>query len=148
MTLKEKITDDMKTALRAGDKPRLGTLRLILAGIKQREVDERIQLDDIQVLAVFDKMLKQRRESIAQFEKGGRADLVAQEQAEIGVIQTYLPAQLSEAELDGLIASAIKSAAAASIKDMGKVMGLLKPQVQGRADLGAVSARVKSKLGG
>lgn len=148
MALKDKITDDMKAALRGGDKPRLGVIRLILAAVKQREVDERIQLDDIQVLAVLDKMLKQRRESIAQYEKGGRTDLVAQEQAEIATIQTYLPAQLSELELDGLIAGAIKSSGASSMKDMGKIMGLLKPQVQGRADMGAVSARIKAKLGG
>ena len=148
MALKDKITDDMKAALRGGDKPRLGVIRLILAAVKQREVDERIQLDDIQVLAVLDKMLKQRRESIAQYEKGGRTDLVAQEQAEIATIQTYLPAQLSELELDGLIAGAIKSSGASSMKDMGKVMGLLKLQVQGRADMGAVSARIKAKLGG
>jgi len=148
MALKEKITNDMKAALRAGDKPRLGVIRLIMAAIKQREVDERIQLDDTQVLAVLDKMLKQRRESIVQYEKGQRADLVAQEQAEITVIQNYLPAQLSESELDGLIVNAINSSGANSMKDMGKVMGLLKPQVQGRADMGMVSARIKAKLGG
>lgn len=148
MTLKDNITDDMKTALRAGDKPRLGVIRLMLAAIKQREVDERIQLDDAQVLVVLDKMLKQRRESIAQYEKGGRADLVAQEQAEVVVIQAYLPVPLSAAELDRLIAEAIKTSGAGSMKDMGKVMGLLKPQVQGRADMAAVSAQIKAKLGG
>lgn len=148
MPLKDRITTDMKDALRAGDKPRLGVIRLMLAAIKQREVDERIQLDDTQVLAVLDKMLKQRRESIAQYAQGQRADLVAQEQAEVAVIQSYLPAQLGEAELDKLIADAIRKSAAASMRDMGKVMGLLKPQLQGRADMGAVSARIKVKLGG
>ena len=148
MPLKDQITADMKDALRSGNKPRLGVIRLSLAAVKQREVDERIQLDDTQVLAVLDKMLKQRRESIAQYEKGGRADLVAQEQAEVAVIQSYLPAQLAEAELDKLIADAIQKSSAASVRDMGKVMALLKPQVQGRADLGMVSARVKAKLGG
>ena len=148
MPLKEKITNDMKDALRAGDKPRLSVIRLILAAVKQREVDERITLDDAQVLAVLDKMLKQRRDSVAQFEKGNRQDLADQERAEIKLIQSYLPAQLSEAELDKLIAAAIHTSGAVSLKDMGKVMGLLKPQVQGRADMGAVSARIKAKLGG
>lgn len=148
MPLKDRITADMKDALRAGDKPRLGVIRLMLAAIKQREVDERIQLDDTQVLAVLDKMLKQRRESIVQYEQGRRADLVAQEQAEVAVIHSYLPAQLAEAELDKLIAEAVQQSAAASMRDMGKVMALLKPQVQGRADMGAVSARIKAKLGG
>ena len=148
MPLKDQITSDMKDALRSGNKPRLGVIRLILAAVKQREVDERIQLDDTQVLAVLDKMLKQRRESIVQYEKGGRADLVAQEQAEVAVIQSYLPAQLAEVELDTLIADAIQKSGASSVRDMGKVMAQLKPQVQGRADLGAVSARVKAKLGG
>ena len=148
MSLKEKITNDMKDAMRAGDKPRLGVIRLILAAIKQREVDERITLDDTQVLAALDKMIKQRRESVVQFEKGGRVDLVAQETAEIKVIQAYMPAQLSDAELDQLVADAVKASGAASIKDMGKVMGILKPQVQGKADMSAVSARIKSKLGG
>jgi uncharacterized protein YqeY len=148
MTLKEKITNDMKDAMRAGDKPRLGVIRLILAAIKQREVDERITLDDSQILAALDKMIKQRRESVVQFEKGGRADLVAQETAEIKVIQAYMPAQLSDAELDQLIADAVKASGAASIKDMGKVMAILKPQAQGRTDMGALSARIKAKLGG
>ncbi len=148
MSLKDKITQDMKDALRAGDKPRLSVIRLMLAAIKQREVDERIILDDTRVLAVLDKMLKQRRESVTQYAKGGRQDLVDQETAEIGVIQTYLPAQLADAELDSLIAEAIKASGAVSIKDMGKVMGLLKSKVQGRADMGAVSARIKAKLDG
>ena len=147
MGLKDRITDDMKAALKAGDKERLGTIRLALAAIKQREVDERITLDDAQVLAVLDKMIKQRREAITQFHSGGRADLVAKETAEIGVLQGYLPAQLSEAELDELIAQSIAAAGATSVKDMGKVMALVKPKAQGRADLGLVSARIKQKLG-
>jgi uncharacterized protein YqeY len=148
MSLKERITSDMKEAMKAGDKPRLSVIRMILAAVKQREVDERITLDDAQVLAAMDKMLKQRRESVAQFEKGGRQDLVDQENAEIKVIQAYMPAQLTAAELDTLIAEAVAQTGAASVKDMGKVMGVLKPKVQGKADMGAVSARIKSKLGG
>ena len=147
MALKERITEDMKSAMRAGDKERLGTIRLALAAIKQREVDERITLDDGQVLAVLDKMIKQRREAIAQFQSGGRADLVAKEAAEITVLQGYLPAQMSEAEIDTLIAEAIAATGAASVKDMGKVMAVVKPKAQGRADMGAVSARIRQKLG-
>jgi len=147
MALKERITEDMKTAMRAGEKERLATVRLALAAIKQREVDERITLDDTQVLAVLDKMIKQRREAITQFESGGRADLAAKENAEIAVLQEYLPAQMSEAELDALIAEAIRTTGATSIKDMGKVMGFVKPKAQGRTDMGAVSARIKQKLG-
>jgi uncharacterized protein YqeY len=147
MALKERITEDMKTAMRAGEKERLATVRLLLAAIKQREVDERITLDDTQVLAVIEKMIKQRREAIAQFESGGRSDLVAKETAEIGVLQAYLPAQLTAAEIDGLIAEAIAATGAASIKDMGKVMGFVKGKAQGRADMGALSARIKQKLG-
>jgi uncharacterized protein len=147
MALKERITEDMKSAMRAGDKQRLGTIRLALAAIKQREVDERITLDDPQVLSVLEKMLKQRREAITQFESGGRADLVAKETAEIGVLQGYLPAQMSPVELDALITEAIAATGAASIKDMGKVMAAVKPKAQGRADMGAVSARIKQKLG-
>ena len=147
MALKERITDDMKTAMRAGEKERLATVRLLLAAIKQREVDERITLDDAQVLAVIEKMIKQRREAIAQFESGGRSDLVAKETAEIGVLQAYLPAQLTAAEIDGLIAEAITATGAASLKDMGKVMGFVKGKAQGRADMGALSARIKQKLG-
>jgi len=146
MALKERITEDMKTALRAGDKERLAAIRLALAAIKQREVDERISLDDTQVLSVLEKMIKQRREAIVQFESGGRADLVAKESAEIKVLQQYLPAQLSDAEIEALIAAAIAASGAASMKDMGKVMGLVKPKAQGRADMGAVSARIKQKL--
>ena len=147
MALKDRITEDMKTAMRAADKERLGTVRLLLAAIKQREVDERITLDDGQVVAVIEKMIKQRREAIGQFESGGRSDLVAKETAEIGVLQGYLPTQLTAAEIDALIAEAIAATGAASIKDMGKVMGLVKPKAQGRADMGALSARIKQKLG-
>jgi uncharacterized protein YqeY len=147
MALKERITEDMKSAMRAGEKERLATIRLALAAIKQREVDERITLDDAQVLAVLEKMIKQRREAIVQFQSGGRADLVAKESAEITVLQGYLPAQMSDAELDALIAEAISATGATSVRDMGKVMGFVKPKAQGRADMGAVSARIKQKLG-
>ena len=146
MPLKERITEDMKGAMRAGEKERLGTIRLVLAAIKQREVDERITLDDGQVLAVLEKMIKQRKESIAQFESGGRADLVAKEQAELAVLQVYLPAQMSDAEIDALIAEAVAATGATSVKDMGKVMGIVKAKAQGKADMGAVSARIKQKL--
>ncbi|HEX3844329.1 MAG TPA: GatB/YqeY domain-containing protein [Steroidobacteraceae bacterium] len=146
MTLKERITEDMKSALRAGEKERLGTIRLALAAIKQREVDERITLDDGQVLAVLEKMIKQRKEAITQFQAGGRADLVAKESAEVSLLEGYLPARMSDADLDALIAAAIASTGAASAKDMGKVMALVKSQAQGRADMGVVSARVKEKL--
>ena len=146
MSLKERVTEDMKSAMRAGEKDRLATIRMIMAAIKQREVDERIQLDDGQVLAAIEKMIKQRKEAIIQFESGGRADLVAKETAEIVILQTYLPAQLSDAEVDALIATAIASTGATSIKDMGKVMGVVKAQVQGKADMGKVSARIKQKL--
>jgi hypothetical protein len=146
-TLKERITEDMKAAMRASAKERLGTIRLLQAAIKQREVDERITLDDAQVLSVIEKMIKQRKESITQFEQGGRADLAAKEKAEIELLQAYLPAQLSAAEVDALIKEAIASTGAASIKDMGKVMGVVKAQAAGRADMGAVSARIKAALG-
>ena len=148
MTLKERITEDMKTAMRSGEKDRLGVIRLLQAAIKQREVDERITLDDAQVTSVLEKMIKQRKESIAAFEKGARADLVAKETAEIVVLQPYLPAQLGDAELDALIAEAIAATGAASIKDMGKVMGVVKSKAAGKADMGAVGARIKAKLGG
>jgi uncharacterized protein len=148
MSLKDKITQDMKDAMKSGDKDRLGVIRLILAALKQKEVDERIVLDDAQVLAILDKMLKQRRESVAQFAQGNRQDLVDKEEAEIKVIQGYMPAQLSEAELDKLVAEAVAESGGASIKDMGKVMGILKPKVAGKADMSAVSARIKAKLGG
>jgi uncharacterized protein len=146
MALKERITEDMKSAMRAGDKDRLATIRLALAAIKQREVDERITLDDPQVLAVLEKMIKQRREAIAQFESGGRADLVAKETAEIAVLQGYMPTPFSDAEIDALIGAAIAATGAASIKDMGKVVAAVRPKAQGRADMGAVSARIKQKL--
>jgi len=148
MPLKDRITEDMKTAMRAGEKERLATIRLMLSAVKQREVDERITLDDSQVLAAIEKMIKQRKEAIVQFEAGGRADLVAKETAEIAILQTYLPAQMSDAEVDELIAEAIASTGAAAIKDMGKVMGAVKAKAQGRADMGAVSARIKQKLSG
>ena len=148
MTLKERITEDMKTAMRSGEKDRLAVIRLLQAAIKQREVDERITLDDAQVTSVLEKMIKQRKESVVAFEKGARADLVAKENAEIAVLQPYLPAQLSDAELDALIAEAIASTGAASIKDMGKVMGVVKAKAAGKADMGAVGARIKARLGG
>ncbi len=138
----------MKSALKAGDKPRLGTVRLILAAIQQREVDERIELDDSQVLETLDKMVKQRRESVSQYEAGNRADLAAKEQAEIELIQQYLPEPLTEAELDAVIDGAIAETGASGMRDMGKVMGIVKPAVQGRADMGAVSAKVKTRLQG
>ena len=147
MSLKDRITGDVKDAMRAKDKPRLGTLRLITAAIKQQEVDERIELDDTQVLALLDKMCKQRRESISQFEKASRDDLIAQEVLELDLIQTYLPEQLSEAEIAALIEETMAATGASSIKDMGKVMGQLKPKLQGRADMSAVSALIKAKLG-
>jgi hypothetical protein len=146
MTLKDQITEDMKTAMRAGEKERLATVRLALAAIKQREVDERIVLDDAQVLSVLEKMIKQRREAITQFESGGRADLVAKENSEITVLKHYLPAQMGEAEVDAMIAAAIAESGATTIKDMGKVMALVKPKAAGRTDMGAVSARIKQKL--
>lgn len=146
--LKQQLTDDMKTAMRAKDKPRLGVIRLALAAIKQREVDERIELNETQVLAVMDKMVKQRRDSFTQFTDAGRQDLADQEKFELDVLQDYLPAALSEAEIDALITAAIESTGAASMKEMGKVMGVLKPQVQGRADVGEVSKRIKSLLAG
>jgi len=148
MTLKARITEDMKNAMRSGEKDRLGLIRMLLAAVKQREVDERIELDDTQVLSVIDKMIKQRRDSVTQFEAGGRADLVARESAEIAWLSEYLPAQLSDAELDGLVQEAIATTGASSMKDMGKVMGYVKPRAQGRADMGALSARIKTALGG
>jgi uncharacterized protein YqeY len=147
MTLKERILEDVKSAMRSGEKERLATLRLITAAIKQREVDERITLDDVQILSVIEKMIKQRKESIVQFEAGGRADLVAKEAAELVILTAYQPTQLSEAEVDGLIAAAIAATGATSIKDMGKVVANVKAAAAGRADMAAVSARVKAKLG-
>ena len=147
MALRERITEDMKSAMRSGEKDRLATIRLVLSGIKQREVDERIVLDDAQVLSVIEKMVKQRKESIAQFEAGGRTDLVAKEQAELAILATWLPEPLSDAELDALIASAMASTGASSIKDMGKVMAQVKTAAAGRADMAAVGARIKKALG-
>jgi len=134
--------------MRSGEKERLGVIRMITAAIKQREVDERISLDDSQVLSVLEKMIKQRKESLVQFQAGNRPDLVDKESAEIALLQGYMPTQLSDSELDGLIADAIASAGAASIKDMGKVMGIIKGKAQGRADMAAVGAKIKAKLGG
>ena len=146
MSLKDRIQQDVKDAMRAKEKERLATIRLITDAIKQREVDERIELDDEQVLVVLDKMCKQRRESISQFEKAGRDDLIAQEVSELDIIKTYLPEQLGEDEIAAMIDTAMADTGASSIKDMGKVMGQLKPKLQGRADMGAVSAMIKSKL--
>jgi len=148
VTLKERITEDMKAAMRASEKERLLTIRMVQAAIKQREVDERVVLDDAQVIAVIEKMVKQRRESIAAFEQGGRADLAEKEQSEIALLQVYLPVQLSAAEIDALIKEAIASTGATSMKDMGKVMGAVKAKAAGRADMGAVSASIKAALSG
>jgi uncharacterized protein YqeY len=138
----------MKAAMRSGEKERLGVIRMINAAIKQREVDERISLDDAQVLSVLEKMIKQRKESLVQFQAGNRPDLVAKESAEIDLLQGYMPSQLSNSEIDALIADTIASTGAASIKDMGKVMGIIKGKAQGRADMAAVGAKIKAKLGG
>lgn len=146
MSLKAQINEDMKTAMRAKDKERLGAIRLILAAIKQREVDERIELSDSQVLGVLEKMIKQRRESLAQYQNAGRDDLASRESFEIDLIQTYMPASLSDAEIDSLIADAIAATGAQSLRDMGKVMALIKDQAQGRADMAAVSSRVKARF--
>jgi hypothetical protein len=146
MTLKERITDDMKSAMRSGEKERLATIRLVLSAIKQREVDERIMLDDAQVLSVIEKMTKQRKESITQFEAGGRADLAAKEAAEMAVLQAYMPEALSDAELAALIDTAVAATGAASIKDMGKVMAQVKAAAAGRADMAAVGALIKARL--
>jgi uncharacterized protein YqeY len=148
VTLKERITEDMKAAMRASEKERLLTIRMVQAAIKQREVDERVVLDDTQVIAVLEKMVKQRRESIAAFEQGGRADLAEKERTEITLLQVYLPSQLSAAEVDALIKEAIATTGATSMKDMGKVMGAVKAKAAGRADMGAVSASIKAALGG
>ena len=144
--LKQSLTEAMKDAMRAKDKDRLGAIRLILAEIKRIEVDERIDVDDDRVLAILDKMVKQRKDSITQFRQAAREDLAAKEEQEISVIQEFLPAALSDAELDRLITMAIEQSGANTMQDMGKVMGILKPQIQGRADVGAVSQQVKSRL--
>jgi uncharacterized protein len=148
MTLKQQLTDDMKAAMRGGDKHRLGVIRLILAAVKQREVDERIELDDAQTLAVLEKMLKQRKDSVNQYIAGNREDLAEVERGEMAVIETYLPAQLDEAELDALIAAAIAATGASSARDMGKVVAAVKEKAAGRADMGKVSALIKAKLAG
>jgi uncharacterized protein YqeY len=148
MTLKSQLTEDMKTAMKAGDKDRLKVVRLVLAAIKQVEVDQRIEIDDAAVLQVLGKMVKQRRDSVSQFTDGGRPDLAAIETAEIAVLDTYLPEQLSDEEVEALIVEAIAATQAESLRDMGKVMGIMKSKTQGRADMGVVSARVKSRLGG
>lgn len=147
MSLKEQINNDLKAAQRAKDQARVDTLRLLNAAIQRREVDERIQLDDTQVLAIAEKLIKQSREAIEQYEKGGRADLVEKENRDIAVWQQYLPKQLGDAEIDQLIADAIAATGAVSVKDMGKLMAELKPKLAGRADMGKVSAKVKTRLG-
>lgn len=147
MPLKDKIKDDVKQAMRDKNQPRLDALRLLNAAIQRREVDERITLDDTQVLAVIDKLIKQGRESVEQYQKGGRADLVEKESRDLAVLQSYLPQQLTPAEIDKLISEAIQATGAASVKDMGKVMGALKPKLQGRADMGMVGAEIKKRLG-
>ena len=147
MSLKTQILEDIKAAMKAKETIRLGTLRLLSAAIKQKEVDERIELDDAAVLAILEKLIKQRKDSISQFEKAGRQDLVDAESAEVVVLSAYLPAQLSEAEITAAIDAAIASTGAAGPKDMGKLMGVLKPQLAGKADMGKVSALIKSKLG-
>ena len=148
LSLKAQITEDMKAAMRAKEMERLGTIRLLQAAIKQREVDERIELDDAAVLAVVDKMIKQRKDSITAFQQANREDLVAKEAAEVAVLQAYMPAQLSEAEVDAAVRDAVAKAGAAGPQDMGKVMGILKPALAGRADMTQVSARVKAALSG
>ncbi|HEV7611877.1 MAG TPA: GatB/YqeY domain-containing protein [Steroidobacteraceae bacterium] len=148
MSLKERITDDMKAAMRSGEKERLGLIRMITSAIKQREVDERIALDDNQVLSVLEKMIKQRKESLVQFQAGNRQDLVEKEAAEITLLQGYLPSPFNDAEIDALIDEAVSATGASNIKDMGKVMAIIKSKAQGRADLGKVGAKIKAKLGG
>jgi uncharacterized protein len=148
VSVKSRLKEDMKQAMRSGDKARLGTIRMALAAIQQREVDERIELDDAQALGVLDKMIKQRRESVEQYRAGAREDLAAKEAAEIEVLGAYLPEPLGEQELAAMIDAAIAKTGAASMKDMGRVMAVLRPQAQGRADMAEVSAMVKARLGG
>jgi uncharacterized protein YqeY len=148
MSLKDQISDDMKAAMRAKDSARLGTIRLLLADIKRKEVDERIELTDVQVLAVVEKMVKQRKDSISQFEAGGRADLADIEKAELVVLAAYMPAALSDEEVAAEVAAAVGASGASGPQDMGKVMGILKPKLAGRADMTAVSAQVKKALSG
>jgi uncharacterized protein YqeY len=147
MSIKDKITEDMKTAMKARETSRLATIRLILAALKQKEVDERITLDDAQILAILDKMVKQRRDSISQFEAAGREDLAIVERAEVEIIQVYLPQAMSEEEIDAAIRAAIAESGATAPQEMSKVMALLKPRMAGRADMGQVSGRVKGLLG-
>lgn len=146
--LKVRLQDEMKAALRAGQKERLGTIRLVIAAVKQKEIDSRAALDDSGMLAVLDRMTRQRRESISQFEQAGRDDLVEKERAELELLQEFLPAPLTESEIDALVSAAVEETGASSVRDMGAVMGKLKPALQGRADMGAVSARVRSRLSG
>ncbi|EIL99057.1 GatB/YqeY domain-containing protein [Rhodanobacter denitrificans] len=148
MTLKQQITEDMKTAMRGGDKQRLGVIRLMLAAIKQREVDERIELDDAQLLGVLEKMLKQRKDSVSQYAAAGREDLAEVERAEMVVIEGYLPAKLGDAEIDALISAAIADTGASSPRDMGKVVAAVKEKAAGRADMGVVSGKIKARLAG
>ncbi len=146
MTLREQITEDMKSAMRAKEAERLGTIRLLLAAIKQREVDERITVDDAGIIAIIEKLIKQRKDSIEQFQKAGRTDLVGQESKELGILQAYMPAQLSAAEVQSAIQNTISSLGAAGPQDMGKVIGALKAQLAGKADMGMVSGLVKAAL--
>lgn len=148
MNLRLQIAEDMKSAMRAKDAPRLAAIRLLMAAMKQREVDERIELADDQVIAVIEKMLKQRRDSISQYESAGRQDLADIEKFEVSILQTYLPQPLSEGEIEAMIVSAIATSGASGVKDMGKVMATVKPQMAGRAEMGKVSALIKAKLGG
>ena len=146
MLLREKLNEDMKTAMKAREAEKLGALRLLLAAVKQREIDERITLDDAAVIAVVEKMIKQRKDSISQFEKGARQDLADKEKFELTILEAYLPQQLAQAEIDAIIADAVAATGAKSPADMGKVMGVVKPKLAGRADMGKVSAQVKAKL--
>ena len=148
MSLKAKITDDMKAAMRAKDAPRLSAVRLLLAAMKQKEVDERVELTDTDIVTIIDKMIKQRRDSISQFEKGGRQDLADTEKFEVSVLQAYMPQALSDAEVEAEIAAAIQAAGAKAMADMGKVMAVLKPKLAGKADMGKVSVLVKTRLAG
>jgi len=148
MSLKTRITEEMKAAMRSKDAARLSTIRMLLAAIKQREIDERIELTDADVLSVIDKMIKQRRDSIAQFEAGKREDLAAAERAEVALLATYLPSQLSEAEIDAIVTDAIAATGAAGPAGIGKVMAVVKPKLAGRADMAVVASRIKAKLAG
>lgn len=148
MSLRLQIAEDMKSAMRAKDAPRLAAIRLLMAAIKQREVDERIELSDDEVIAAIEKMLKQRRDSISQFESAGRQDLADTEKFEVSVLQSYMPQPLTDAEAEALVVAAVNSSGAAGVKDMGKVMAIVKPQMAGRVDMGKVSALIKAKLGG